>query len=69
MTSDQLQALRAIAAIFIDAVRAAGPDGAPAGVMYAACMGKLSLSQFQQIMAGLVRAGKLRADGDLYFLV
>ena len=68
MTLEQIRAVQQIAAMFIDAVKAAGELGAPSGVMYAAVMGKLSLSQYQQIMATLVRAGKLRQDGDLYFL-
>lgn len=68
MTEQQIKALRAVAAILVDAVREAGPTGAPAGLMYAACLGKLSLHQFQQIMAGLVQAGKLRRDGHLYFV-
>ncbi len=68
MTQEQIQALRAVAAMFIDAVRAAGDLGAPAGVMYAAVMGRLSLHQFEQITSGLVRAGKLRKEGDLFFV-
>jgi hypothetical protein len=68
MTLEQIKALQAVAKMFIDAVKEAGSLGAPAGVMYAAVMGKLSLSQFEQIMSGLVRAGKLRKEGDLYFV-
>jgi hypothetical protein len=50
-------------------VRAAGSLGAPGGVIYAALMGQgCTLSQFESLMAGLVRAGKLRRDGDLYFV-
>jgi hypothetical protein len=67
MTPQQIQALRAVAMVFIDAVKAAGPGGAPAGVMFAACIGKLTLSQFEQITAGLVNAGKLRKQGNLFF--
>ena len=67
MTLEQIQALRAIAEMFIGAVKAAGDHGAPSGPMYAAVMSQMSLHQYQQIMAGLCRAGKLRVDGDLYF--
>ena len=67
MTQTQIEALRAVASMFIDAVKEAGDMGAPGGVMYAAVMGKLSLHQFEQIMGGLVRAGKLRKKGELYF--
>jgi hypothetical protein len=69
MAQEQISALRQIARMFIEAVKAAGELGAPAGPMYAAVMGKLSLSQFEQIMGGLVRAGKLRKSGDLYHFV
>lgn len=67
MTSQQAAALRAIAEIVINAVRVAGPMGAPGGHIYAAMMaGGISLSQYQQIMAGLVRAGKLTKHGECY---
>ena len=69
MTLEQAKALRAIAEIFIEAVRAAGPLGAPGGHLYAACIGKLSLQQFEQIMSGLCRAGKLRKRGDCYHAI
>lgn len=69
MTPQQAKALRAIAGAFIDAVKAAGPLGAPGGVMYAAVMDKCNIHQFEQIMAGLVGAGKLRKAGDCYHFV
>jgi hypothetical protein len=69
MTPSQAAALRAVARMFLDAVKEGGKVGAPGGVMYAAVMDKLSLSQFQQIMDGLVAKGCLRRDGELYFYV
>lgn len=69
MTPQQIAALRAIAAMFIDAVKEGGDLGAPAGVLYSAVLDKLTLHQFEQIMAGLVRANKLRRSGDLYYWV
>jgi hypothetical protein len=69
LTPQQRTALGLIARATIDAVQAAGPDGAPAGVLYAALMQQgCTLSQFQSLMGALVRTGKLRAEGDLYFV-
>lgn len=69
LTPDQIKALRLVCDAVIDAVRAAGSLGAPGGVIYAALMGQgCTLSQFESLMSGLVRAGKLHRDGDLYFV-
>lgn len=54
---------------FVEAVKAGGKMGAPAGVMYSAVCDKISLSQFQQIMSALVAMGKVRKAGDLYHFV
>lgn len=68
MTPEQLQALRQIAGVILDAVKVAGPLGAPGGVLYSALMAHgCTLHQFEQIMAGLVRAGMVCRDGELYF--
>lgn len=54
----------------VDACKAAGPMGAPSGVIYAALMGHgISLNQYQQLMSGLVRVGKLRQDGLMFHAV
>ncbi len=66
MTTEQRNALRMIAQAFIDAVKVAGEQGAPAGELYSAVMDKLSLGQFTQIMATLVKAGKLTKRGFTY---
>ncbi len=62
---------RAMAAVLlgvIDAVKEAGPVGAPGGVIYAGLMAQgCSLEQSEQIMAALVGAGRLHRRGDLYF--
>lgn len=53
----------------LESVAAAGPLGAPGGVLYAALMVHgLSLGTFESIMGALVRIGKLRKSGELYFL-
>ena len=60
-------ALRLALQAILDAVKEAGDLGAPGGVLYAALLGRMSLAQFEQIMAALVRMGKLRREGDLYY--
>ena len=67
LTETQLRQGAQLARIFIDAVAEAGPQGAPGGVMYAAVMGSMSLSQFQTIMATLCEVGMLRRRGECYF--
>ncbi len=53
----------------IESVKVAGPLGAPAGVMYAALMSQgCTLDQFNQLTGALVGMGKLRRQGDLFFL-
>lgn len=72
MTPQQAAALRQIAQGIIDAVKAGGDLGAPAGTLYAALMGAgCTLNQFQQIMSALVRTGKVRTNssGTLYWHV
>ncbi len=69
MTNEQITALRQLADAIIEAVKAAGPLGAPGGVMYAALMAQgCTLHQFEQIMSGMVRAGKLTKRGDCYHI-
>lgn len=70
LTAQQAQALKLIVESIIEAVAAAGSLGAPGGVIYAALMQYgCSLNQYESIMSALVRAGKLRKQGDLYFTV
>ncbi len=62
------QALFQICQAVIESVELAGDLGAPAGHLYAALMTVgCSLDQFESIMSALVKAGKLRRSGDLYF--
>ncbi len=69
LTPQQRAAMRLIVDAVLDAIKAAGPTGAPGGVLYAALMQQgCSLSQFQSLMGGLERAGKVRRDGELYFI-
>lgn len=68
MTMEQIKALKAVADAIIETVQLAGPMGAPGGHIYAALMANgCTLHQYEQIMSGLVRAGKLRKSGECYF--
>jgi hypothetical protein len=61
-------AATAIAAI-LKIVEESGPNGAPAGPMYAAMMTVgCTLEQFQGMMGTLVAAGLLRLSHHCYFL-
>jgi hypothetical protein len=67
MTAQEIAAIRMVAEAIEDAVKAAGPLGAPGGVIYAALMAHgVTLDQYNQLMSGLVRAGRLTRDGHLY---
>lgn len=68
-TTEQIQAIRAIAKALLETVQEAGEQGAPSGPMYAAVMGKLSLDQYTRFMDGLVKAGHLRQEGHVYYFV
>jgi hypothetical protein len=63
----QARAVRIVCGAIVEAVKEAGDLGAPGGVLYAVLQGSISLAQFEQLMSALVKTGKLRRDGDLYF--
>ncbi len=68
MTIEQIKALKAVADAIIETVQIAGPLGVPGGHIYAALMTHgMTLEQYEQIMSGLVHAGKLRKSGECYF--
>lgn len=61
--------MRAILDAVVESVAVAGSQGAPGGVLYSALMAHgCSLNQFQSIMGALVSTGKLRQEGNLYFV-
>lgn len=66
MTTTQLNAVRQVAGIILEAAVESGERGLIAGHLYAVLMGKLSLDQFQSIMSGLVRAGMLTHENHVY---
>ena len=48
-----------------DAARAAGPAGAPSGVVFAALQAHgMRLTTYQQILTALVNAGRITIDAD-----
>lgn len=66
----QVAALRMILDAVVESVSEAGELGAPGGVVYAALMAHgVTLQQYEGIMGALVRAGRLRRSGELYFVV
>ncbi len=68
LNPSQARALQLVVKAVLDAVKEMGPQGAPAGPLYAALMSQgCTLNQFQSLMGALERAGKVRRDGDLYF--
>lgn len=59
--------IRQIADAIVQTAKEAGPMGIPGGHVYAALMTYgLRLDQYEQIMAALVQAGKLRREGECY---
>lgn len=71
VTTKQINALLAVANGIIDSIREGDPQrqGVSGGTLYAALMTTgMTLSQFEQIMDLLVRAGKLVKTGQLYRL-
>ena len=69
--TDQQKAQMALAIVLalLDTVKEMGANGAPAGPMYAAVMGHMSLDTFESAMSLLVRSGKVRKEGHVYFYV
>lgn len=60
------QAMGLVLEAIEDAVKAAGPFGAPGGHLYAGLMGMMSLDTFQQIMSAMVKSGRVRQVGQCY---
>ena len=67
LTREQSIALKLIVGATIAAIKAAGPQGAPAGVLFAAMqVHGASKTQFDSLMEGLVRAGAIERNGLCY---
>lgn len=65
----QMLAIKALCDAIVAAVDAAGPSGAPGGVLYSALMSQgCTLAQFESIAGGMVGAGLLCKVGQCYFL-
>jgi hypothetical protein len=57
-------AVRAVANALLEAIRAAGPNGVPAGHMYAMVMDRMSLDSFEALIAALVGIGQVRRESS-----
>lgn len=70
MNPEILKQLKEIMFSTLDAIKAAGPTGAPAGVLYAGLMSYgCNITQFESLMSALERTGKIRREGDLVFAI
>jgi hypothetical protein len=67
-TTKDMDKVRMIANIIVESIRESDRGmGVPAGPMYAALMAYgCTLDQFNMLMSGLVRVGRLTRSGDLY---
>jgi len=60
-----LKVIRLTVAAILDAAEHAGPTGAPSGHVYAVMMQfGMTLDMYQQIITGLVDAGKIKVQHD-----
>jgi hypothetical protein len=67
MNRQQILAIIEISRAIVEAVKAAGELGAPAGTLYAALMAAgCTLTQFEGIMGGMTRGGILTKSGHIY---
>jgi hypothetical protein len=54
----------------VESIKAAGPMGAPSGVIYASLMVfGCNLEQYHSLLSILTKAGKIRQQGDLLFAI
>ncbi len=65
-TKQQFAAVLQVVQALNEAVIAAGPQGIPAGHLYAAVMGRMSLITFEQAMGRLIKARKVTLAGNVY---
>ena len=65
----RVQRMILMAAALLDTIRETGDLGAPAGHLYAAVMGRISIDQFEGIMATLTGLGKIRKSNHTYYAV
>lgn len=66
---DIIEALMALQNAFLAGVKAGGKHGVPEGHLYAGLMGIISLTQFNNMVAANVAAGKIRKVGYLLYLI
>jgi hypothetical protein len=70
MTAQQKQAILQICDAVVEGIKVAGPIGIPSGHVYASLMHfGCNLSQYESLIGILVKAGKIRKQGDLLFAI
>ncbi len=68
--AQKISALKQVCDAVIDAVKTAGELGAPSGSVYAALMAfGCKIEQYEMLIDILIKAGKLRKQGNLLFAV
>lgn len=69
-TEKVLGMLQGLVRAMFETVNEAGPQGVPAGILYAACQAyDCPLEAFNQIMAALVNANMITKRGHVYYPV
>ena len=65
---DAIALLRLVVNAITETIDDAGPQGAPAGAVYAALMAHgMSYDGFQQLTAAMCEMGRISRRGDLFF--
>jgi hypothetical protein len=68
LTPEQGRVFTELCNIIVETVKETGSVGAPSGIMYAAVMNVgMRLEQYELIMAALVKDGRLRKRGHVYY--
>ncbi len=64
---EKIKAMRMLITAVVETCQASEPFGAPGGLIYSALSTKgFTLIQYEELMAGLVRAGLLKRSGECY---
>lgn len=65
VSKQELHAALQMTVAVAEAVKAAGPNGIPAGTVYAVLMDRVDLPGFQGLVRVLVRAGAVEEKGNV----
>lgn len=68
MTKTNVNVIAQVLSAMLETIQEMGKDGLPEGPLYAALMGKgCSLNQFNSLVGILVKAGRVRKDGNFLY--